>query len=175
MQKNRLKSLARNACIAAVYAGLCLALQPISYGALNVRVSEALTLLPAVIPGSVAGVTVGCFLANLVGCFTGANILGALDVVFGTLATLAAALCTRRLAQVRTKGLPLAAALPPVLFNGLIVGAELTWAIMGQWSWGVFAAQALFVALGEAAACVLGVFLVRLVEKDSHLKRALTE
>jgi uncharacterized membrane protein len=137
----------------------------------QVRFSEALTLLPVLLPGGLMGVTLGCFLTNLVGVFLGTNILGALDVLFGTLATLLAALCTRALANVRVgKGRwAVASALPPVIFNGLIIGAELCWCIMGQWNWGVFIAQGVSVAAGEAVACVLGVLLVHYVETTPRL------
>ena len=48
----------------------------------------------------------------------------------------------------------MASALPPVIFNGLIIGAELCWCIMGQWNWGVFIAQGVSVAAGEAVITV---------------------
>ena len=159
------------AVIAALYTALCLALPALSYGTVQVRFSEALTLLPVLLPGGLMGVTLGCFLTNLVGVFLGTNILGALDVLFGTLATLLAALCTRALANVRVgRGRwAVASALPPVIFNGLIIGAELCWCIMGQWNWGVFIAQGVSVAAGEAVACVLGVLLVHYVETTPRL------
>ena len=60
--------LATCAVVAAAYAALTIALAPISYGAVQFRVSEALTILPFFIPGTVWGLTAGCVLANL---FTG--------------------------------------------------------------------------------------------------------
>lgn len=106
------RALARGAVIAAVYAALTLLLAPISYGEMQVRVSEALTLLPLVMPEAVPALAVGCLLANILG---GCSIF---DIVFGTLATLLAAVCTRRL-----RGRFALAAAMPVLFNGVIVGA----------------------------------------------------
>ena len=161
----RTKKIVTGAVIAALYTALCLALPALSYGTVQVRFSEALTLLPVLMPGGLMGVTLGCFLTNLVGAFLGTNILGALDVLFGTLATLLAALCTR----VGKGRWALASALPPVIFNGLIIGAELCWCIMGQWNWGVFIAQGVSVAAGEAVACVLGVLLVHYVETTPRL------
>ncbi|MEG2287896.1 MAG: QueT transporter family protein, partial [Ruthenibacterium sp.] len=76
------KKLVRCALIAALYAAVSLALTPIPYGMMQARVSEALTLLPVLTPDAIAGVTLGCFLTNLVGVFTGANILGVLDLIF---------------------------------------------------------------------------------------------
>jgi len=112
-----LKFLIRAAVIAALYAAVTLLLAPISYGPLQFRVSEALTLLPMLTPAAVPGLFVGCLAANLLG---GATVL---DIVFGSLATLGAAILTRRL-----RDRPLIAALPPVLVNAFVVGAVLAYA-----------------------------------------------
>ena len=106
------KTLARGAIIAALYAVLTLLLQPLSYGEVQIRFSEALTLLPILMPEAVPALAVGCLLANVLGgCML-------VDIVFGTLATLLAAICTQRLRERFWL-----AALMPVLFNGVIVGA----------------------------------------------------
>ncbi|MEF9975981.1 MAG: QueT transporter family protein [Oscillospiraceae bacterium] len=161
----KIKRMVRGAFIGAIYATVSVALAPISYGMLQVRVSEALTLLPVFSADAVVGVTLGCFLANLIGMFMGANILGPLDVIIGTAATLAAALCTRAL---RNKS-PWLAALPPVFINALVVGGELTF-VMGAFSLKVFAIQFFWVALGQACACfVLGVPLTKFLQKNSAL------
>lgn len=97
MKKTKTRTIVRCALIASLYTAVSLVLAPIAFGAVQARVSEAFTLLPVLVPDAVVGVTLGCFLTNLVGVFTGANVLGALDIVFGTAATLTAALCTRRL------------------------------------------------------------------------------
>lgn len=170
-QQSKTKRLVRCALIAALYAAVSLALAPITYGMMQARVSEALTLLPVLSADAVLGVTLGCFLTNLVGVFTGANILGVLDIVFGTAATLCAALCTRRLRHIRTAGLPLAAAIPPVLCNAVVIGAELTWLTAGQFTLEIFLIQAAWVALGQILSCfVLGLPLVRLIEKTPALR-----
>ena len=88
MSKSRTspRNLALSGIIAAVYAGLTLFLPSPQYGAVQLRLAEALTLLPWLIPEAVPGLAVGCFLANLLGSpFM-------LDWLFGTLATLLAAL-----------------------------------------------------------------------------------
>ena len=87
--------LATCAVVAAAYAALTIALAPISYGAVQFRVSEALTILPFFIPGTVWGLTAGCVLANL---FTG-NVF---DIVFGSLATFLASLLTARFGRKAT-------------------------------------------------------------------------
>ena len=92
MKKTKTRTIVRCALIASLYTAVSLVLAPIAFGAVQARVSEAFTLLPVLVPDAVVGVTLGCFLTNLVGVFTGANVLGALDIVFGTAATLTAAL-----------------------------------------------------------------------------------
>ena len=118
---SKLLKLAASAVIAAAYAALTIVLAPISYGPIQFRVSEALTVLPFLMPGTVWGIAVGCVLANL---YTGS----VLDIVFGSLATLLAALLTawfgKRGNTVKNRML---GCLMPVVFNAVIVGAVLTW------------------------------------------------
>ena len=66
-QNSSVRKLARCGVVAAIYVVLCLALQPFSYGAVQVRVAEALCLLPVFGVEYIAGVVLGCFLANLLG------------------------------------------------------------------------------------------------------------
>lgn len=138
--------------IAAIYAVLCIVLRPISFGEVQLRVSEALTLLPVIMPAAVPGLFIGCLLANLLG---GA---GLIDIVFGSLTTLAAALCTARL---REK--PLLAALPPVLFNALVIGCILRYAYgVALPLWLCMAS----VGLGQLIACyAMGLPLVRMMRR----------
>ena len=164
MKKTKTRTIVRCALIASLYTAVSLVLAPIAFGAVQARVSEAFTLLPVLVPDAVVGVTLGCFLTNLVGVFTGANVLGALDIVFGTAATLTAALCTR------LRGLPVAAAVPPVLINAVVVGAELAWAF-GPRTFAGFLLQAGGVALGQLFSCfALGLPLVRIIEKTPALR-----
>ena len=85
MKENNLKNtyfLAYGAVIAAIYVALTMAFQPISFGPVQFRISEALCILPFFTPAAIPGLFVGCFLSNL---FCGA---AGLDIVFGSLATL---------------------------------------------------------------------------------------
>ena len=84
-QNLSVRKLARCGMVAALYVVLCMALQPFSYGAVQVRVAEALCLLPVFGAEYIFGVVLGCFLANLLGSTI-------VDVIFGTLATLLACL-----------------------------------------------------------------------------------
>lgn len=173
MKTNKLSvaRLVRCAVIAAVYVVLCLALAPFSYGAVQVRIAEALCLLPVFGAEYIVGVTLGCFLANLLGSTV-------IDVVFGTLATLLACLVTYKLRNVRVKGLAIPASLPPVVFNMLIVGAfEITFFFSDAAPTVALAAfNAVAVGIGEIISCtVVGVALVKLVESNEGLKRIFTE
>lgn len=163
------RKMVRAAVIAAMYVALCLVFQPISYGPVQLRLAEALTLLPVLCPEAVVGVTVGCFVANLLGGQV-------VDMAVGTAATLLAALLTWRLRRLRSFGLPLAAALPPVLLNALLVGAELTVLYNGIGSpLPVWLYNMLTVGAGQLASCALGVALVRGIEKVPPLRRMLAD
>lgn len=146
------RTLVRAALIAALYTVLTLLLQPLSYGEVQIRFSEALTLLPILLPEAVPALAVGCLLANILG---GCTIF---DIVFGTLATLLAALCTRRL-----RDRFWLAALMPVLFNGVIVGAVVHYCYAPIFP---LPLSMLSVAAGEAVAClVVGPLLVRVMQQ----------
>jgi uncharacterized membrane protein len=108
------RNLTLSAIIAALYAAITLLFAPISYGPVQFRVSEALTMLAVLFPQAIPGLTLGCLIANLLGSAT------PWDIVFGTFATLLAALLTRHF----RKNLWVAAT-APVVCNALIVGLVL--------------------------------------------------
>ncbi|MBQ2990654.1 MAG: QueT transporter family protein [Clostridia bacterium] len=148
----RTRALTRGAIIAALYAALTLLLAPISYGEVQIRFSEALTLLPMLLPEAVPALTLGCLLSNLLG---GCTIF---DIIFGTLATFLAAVCTRRLRG----NLPAACAMP-VLFNGVIVGAVVHYCYAPVIP---LPLCMLFIALGEMVSCfILGPVLLRMLRR----------
>uniref|UniRef100_A0A7C5Z4X7 QueT transporter family protein n=1 Tax=Caldicellulosiruptor owensensis TaxID=55205 RepID=A0A7C5Z4X7_9FIRM len=110
------KVIARAALIAALYFVLTAFLPAMSYGPLQIRISEALTLLPALMPVSATlGLFAGCLIANLYGMTM--SITGIYDVVFGSLATLVAALLTTRIKK--KPFLPL----PTIIVNAVVVSA----------------------------------------------------
>ena len=108
------KRLAVTGITAAVYAALTAALPMLSYGMVQCRFSEALNLLVFISPVFAPGIILGCFIANLF------SPIGAPDLIFGTLATALSALFITKF----SKNL-FTASLWPVVFNGLIVGAEI--------------------------------------------------
>lgn len=158
---SNVRRLAFSGMIAAVYAAATLLLPVPQYGGVQFRVAEAMTLLPFLFPEAIPGLVVGCFLAN----FLGSPMM--LDWLFGTLATLLAALMTRRMPN------EWLAALPPVLCNAVIIGAEIAWFAVqdGAAFWPAFGLNALTVGLGETAACyLLGVPLLHVLSRVPSLK-----
>ena len=131
MRNNTVRKMAVNAMVAALYFALSLPFMTLIFGPVQLRISEAFTLLPVFSATPIAGLTLGCVLVNAFGAFTNANILGPLDIVFGSAATLLAAFLTYHLRNVRFKNLPLLSALMPVLTNGIIIGLELTFVMSG--------------------------------------------
>lgn len=142
------RSLCLSAVIAALYAALTLLLAPISYGSIQLRLSEAMTLLPMLLPQAIPGLFVGCLIANL---YTGMLT----DIVFGSLATLLAAAGTYLL---RSK--PLLAGLCPIVANGLIVGTVLSVSFNLP-----LALTMLKVALGECGAVIIGFILLHAMKR----------
>ena len=140
------RAIAVSAMIAAVYTAVSLALSLFSFGVMQIRVAECLTLLPVLSPLGIYGVTVGCLLTNIVGTVLGLTM--PVDILFGTLATAIAAVLSYLLRNVRIKRLAIPAALPPILINGLIIGLELTW-LSGSFQWDVFWTCAVSVTAGQ--------------------------
>ena len=166
MKKISARFITRCAVIAALYCAVSLAMAPLSFGAVQLRAAEALAILPVFGTAGVWGVTLGCLITNACGAATGANILGAADIVFGTAATLAAALLSRRWGNFRIKGLPALSALPPVLINAAVIGAELTFAETGGFPAPLLALNMAQVGAGQAVSCIIaGLTLFHAVQR----------
>lgn len=164
----KLRLLTLSAIVGALYAVLTLITAPISYGPVQVRISEALCVLPFLAPQTAWGLFAGCFLANLM---TG-NIA---DILFGSLATLLAALLTGYLGKrSHSAGFLVLACLSPVIINALTIGAVITCAYEGlniTDAFGAFAVNALWIGAGETAAVfVLGLPLIKILEKKEIFK-----
>ncbi|MGI5896868.1 MAG: QueT transporter family protein [Oscillospiraceae bacterium] len=166
MKKNKTHFLTVSAIIAALYCVVTLVVAPIAFGPVQFRISEVFTVLPLFSLAAVPGLTVGCLLSNLIGFMLGMNPAGLIDALFGTAATLIAATITYYIGKSSSKWLKIIfAPLPPVLLNGIIIGAELT-VLSGAFSWGAFTASSISVALGELVVCYpLGVPLMLLLFK----------
>ena len=159
MKNKNVAFLAQGAMIAAVYVVLTLFINAfnLASGAIQVRISEALTILPVFTPAAVPGLFIGCIFANILG---GNHIL---DVVFGSLATLAGAIFTRKLRNSH----PLLAPVPPIVANTLVVPFVLKYAYGLPGSIPFFM---LTVCIGEILSCgVLGMILYYALKKNEKI------
>ncbi len=164
------KRLVTAALIAALYTGLTYlsSFFGLAFGPVQLRLSEALCVLSVFSPSAICGLSMGCLISNIVS-FT------PLDMVFGTSATALAALCSYAARSIKIKEVPMFSILMPVLFNALIIGAELTlFYSTEKAALTTFLLYSLWVALGEAAVCVLlGVPLYAAVGKNRLLSELL--
>ncbi len=152
MINKKIRFLVEGSIIAAAYAALTLAIYPLSYGAVQFRFSEALTVLPVFTPAAIPGLTLGCFIANITGPYSW------IDAVFGTLATFLASLCTYYTRKIKLRNLPLLSLFFPVLFNAVIIGFEINLFFLPQgeeFTFMGFLISALWVGLGELVVCYL--------------------
>ena len=145
--------LVQAAAIAAVYVVLTLVFAPFSYGEVQVRISEALTILPFFTPAAVPGLFVGCIIANILG--GGIPV----DIIFGSIATLIGAVFTYKLRN-SSKWL---APVPPIAANTVIVPFVL------YYGYGVnlpIPLMMLTVGVGEIISCgVFGMILLAALSK----------
>ena len=163
------------AVIAALYAALTILQNTLLPGtasmAVQFRVAEVLTILAVFTPAAIPGLTIGCVIANI----SSLSVLGPYDMMFGSLASLLAAVLMYLLRNKRLFKLPVAAALMPALANGILVGFEIEFFFVeGGFHFGDFLLQGGLVALGELGVLfVLGLPLARLIEKHGFDKKLL--
>lgn len=133
------------AMIAAAYSVLTYlsAALGLAYGAVQFRLSEILCVLPLFTPDAIAGLTLGCLISNI------GSSLGPVDMLFGTAATLLSSVAVYLLRNVKQKAIPL---FMPVLFNAVIVGAELVFLSSDT----AFLPTAASVAVGEIVVIYIG-------------------
>lgn len=153
MTNKKLLLLAQAAMIAAMYVVLTFVFAPFSFGEVQVRIAEALTVLPIFTPAAVPGLFVGCLIGNILG--------GAVlpDIVFGSAATLIGAFFTWQLREQH----PVIAVFPPILSNAIIVPFVL------RFGYGVplpIPLMTLTVGVGEIISCgILGLLLYSVLKK----------
>lgn len=156
MKNKKVLFLTHAAMIAAIYVVLTLVFQVISFGEIQVRIAEALTILPAFTPAAIPGLFIGCIIGNIFG----GSILP--DIIFGSLATLIGA-CFTYLLRKQNKYL---APIPPILSNTVIVPFVL------RYAYGVnlpIPFMMLTVGIGEVISCgVLGMILYTPLAKHRH-------
>ena len=147
MKKQNVLFMTQAAMIAAIYVVLTLVFAPFSFGEVQIRISEALTILPVFTPAAIPGLFVGCLIGN----FAGGAILP--DIIFGSIATLIGAFFTYKLRNQKR----ILAPVPPILANILIVPLVL------RYAYGValpIPFLMLTVGIGEVISCgVLGLLI----------------
>ena len=168
MKKTNTAYLSQAAMIAAIYVVLTYVFAPFSFGEIQVRIAEALTILPVFTPAAVPGLPFVCPAAApglFIGCLIG-NILGGAilpDIIFGSIATLIGAFCTY---QLRTYN-PLLAPLPPALANTVIVPFVLRF---GYGAVLPIPFMMLTVGIGEVLSCgILGMILYCALNKYKNI------
>lgn len=150
--RNKTLFITQAALIAAIYVVLVYVFKPISFSYIQVRIAEALTILPYFTPAAIPGVSIGCLLANLL---TGADIL---DILFGTLATLLGAIGSYLVRKQK-----FLVPLPPIIANSIIIPWILRYAYALPLS---IPFMMLTVGIGEVISCgVLGILLLFVLNK----------
>ena len=159
MRRDSARKLTLAAMVAAIYFVLCYFgnIFQLTFGPVQVRLGEALTVLPFLFPATAPGVAMGCLLTNVLSPY------GPIDMVVGTLATAVAAWLTMKTPRWYL------AALPPIVMNALLLPPMWAWAEAGAVN-GAFWASYWFnlwtFVAGEAVACyVLGTVLLKALPK----------
>lgn len=164
--------LVTSAVIAALYVVLTLPFAQFAFGPIQFRLAEMMVVLPILTPAAIPGLTIGCFLTNLLN----PNNLGPIDIIFGSVATLLAAICTRLISQkcTRIPRLPrdITALIPPVILNALIVGTYLSYLLTdGTITPAIIAWNVLYIGLSEAVVVYALGFPFLLVLKRTKIER----
>ncbi|MGI6011820.1 MAG: QueT transporter family protein [Ruminococcus sp.] len=156
MRDKKVVFITQAAMIAAIYVVVTVVFSAFSFGEVQVRISEALTVLPMFTPAAIPGLFIGCILGNTLG---GAIVV---DVIFGSLATLIGAAGSWMLRKHK-----FLVPLPPILMNVLIVPFVL------KYGYGVALPIPFMmgtVGIGEVISCgVLGYALIFALEKVKHV------
>ncbi len=158
-RKNKTRGIAVAAIIASLYIVLTYISMAfgLSNGAIQVRLSEALTVLPVFTPYAIPGLFVGCLISNLL---TGCALW---DIIFGSLATLLASVFTYLLREFKYSPL-----IPPIILNTIIVPLVLLYVYSLEGSFMYFAFT---VFIGEFISCgILGTLLRKSINKRNIFK-----
>lgn len=155
---------------AAVIAALYVALTHVSnalglaYNSVQFRLSEILTVLPVFTPAAIPGLTIGCIIANISSPF------GVVDIICGSAATLSAATVSYLIRNITFRNIPVLSAIPPVLFNAVIIGLEVC--MLGNKTAELFFISALQVGIGQAVMCIAaGIPFIQAVKKTRVFDR----
>lgn len=156
-KENKVQFMTQAAMIAAIYVVLTLIFAPFSFGEVQVRISEALTILPVFTPAAIPGLFIGCLIGNI----AGGCVLP--DIIFGSLATLLGAIFTYMLRKQNRFLAPV----PPIVSNTIIVPFVLRFAYQVNLP---IPFMMLTVGIGEVISCgVIGMILYTALSKYKHV------
>ena len=156
MKKISLYLITRSAVISALYFCITMLTAPISFGPIQIRIGESLTLLPILFPESAIGLAVGCALANISSPF------GLIDVIVGSAVTLVAGILTSKCKNIYVAGLP------PVLLNAIIL--PFVWLCMGVEEF--YFLNVLYLTVSQSIVVYLiGIPVVKAIKKVPVLNR----
>lgn len=164
MRKFTVRDLTLAAVVAALYVvmGYFADIFGLTFGPVQFRFAEALTVLPFLYPATAPGLAIGCLITNLLSPY------GAADIVLGTLATAIAALLTMRMPRWYL------AAVPPIVVNAIILPPMWAWAEVGAVNgafWIAWGLNVVTFVVGEAAVCcILGALLLRIMPRAPLLQ-----
>lgn len=167
MRRSTVQNLVLAALVAALYAvlGYFGDVFGLTFGPIQIRFAEALTVLPFLFPATAPGLAIGCLITNLLSPY------GPVDVIFGTLATAIAAWLTVKMPRWYL------AAIPPIVVNMVILPPIWSWAQVGALNsafWAACGFNAATFAVGEILACyVLGSILLAALPRISYFHRML--
>ncbi len=169
MKNSKALFITESAVIAALYVALTWVsnIVGLSYGSIQFRISEVLTILPVFTPAAIPGLTVGCIIANL------GSPYGIPDVALGSLATLVASTLCYKLRNKRIHGLPILSALMPVWANALTVSLVISpfFSEIESGALMAFTISCAQVGFGElVTGTLLGLLLFRSLEKNNFSK-----
>ncbi|MFZ7121678.1 MAG: QueT transporter family protein [Eubacteriaceae bacterium] len=156
----KVKYIVKAGIIAALYAVITVSVAPISYGGMQIRISEAMAVIPYFTTSAVPGLFIGCLIANFFG-----SPLGMLDVVLGSLTSLIAAFMT---SKIKTKVL---VPLPSIILNALIIPFVL-WKVLGL----PYFISVIWVGLGQTISVYgLGYPLLKIIEKNKSINEIIKD
>ena len=149
MSRVNIRKIAFSGVVAALYAGLTIAIMPLSYGPVQLRISEVLCILPFFFPFSIWGLFAGCIVANIMSPYP-------LDIIIGPLASLIAAVSTMYVGKMSNReriSIKALACFPPVIFNALFIGAMIAYIMVSEGAadtfMPAFISSGLWVGLGQ--------------------------
>lgn len=161
MRNKKVTFMLQAAMVAAIYVVLVIIFNYWSFGPIQFRIAEALTILPYFTPAAIPGLFIGCFIAN----FIGGSILA--DVVFGSIATLLGAVGSFAFGQIKRKWARWLVPIPPIVANMLIVPYVLKY---GYGTAEAIPVMMLTIGIGEIIVCgICGMLLLFILEKYKHI------